>query len=312
MKWLLITTLGKNPGDGLIRIGCERLVREVDADAVFDYLDKEDESTQVARPFDRAVVCGMPMFWHEDFTKSSDMPWWPLLTRGWPAQDRRRIMALGVGSCCSTLGRAYKASFFLEDAQRSMWSVVLRDNYIPESWSEVICCPGLFAIDAGAKSDHLVNLMPDGGHWPAFNQAEAATWASMYRELVSIFSGAGWKLVAHSSEVLDAAISAGWSGDYVLADTAEAMVAAYANAAVYFGNRVHGAIASLASGGQAVCVGYDSRIRAASRAGAITMRPSNLDLAQVAAPAGPGSTLSTVERQEFRVRMLEIIKQFAQ
>lgn len=46
MRWLLITTIGKNPGDEWIRIGIQNVIRKVDPDREYILLDKESPSMQ--------------------------------------------------------------------------------------------------------------------------------------------------------------------------------------------------------------------------------------------------------------------------
>lgn len=314
MKWLLITVIHGNPGDILIRRGVERLILSVDKQATFDLLAKNQTSTWTPRPFDRAVVCGMPMFWHEEFTKTEDMDWWHLLMNGWVSRDRRRIMALGVGSCCSTPGRAALADRYIGDAEKAMWKVVLRDRYIPNYNAEVVCCPAIITPSghvSGKQGKPLVNLMPDGGHWTEFNPREAAVWREKYPELIRRFSAAGWTFVAHEQRVLDAAITAGWSGEHILADTAERMAETYARCSAYFGNRVHGAIATLANASPAVCVGYDSRRYAVAQAGGVCMLPSEVNVEADVIPAKRSRSL--VSRVvDLRRRLQEIVTEFAQ
>ena len=41
MKWLLITTIGKNPGDEFIRVGVKKLIESVDPNPTYILIDKE-------------------------------------------------------------------------------------------------------------------------------------------------------------------------------------------------------------------------------------------------------------------------------
>lgn len=316
MNWLLISILKGNPGDLLIRRGVERLIRKVDPDAVFDVLAKNDPSTWTPRPFDRAVICGMPLFWDEDFTSSDTMEWWPLITGGWPSADPRRFIALGVGSCCSSPAPALAARSHLDAVAKHAWRVVTRDDFIHSPHAEHICCPAIFAVKDTGGTEKLVNLMPSGGHWESFNPRESRCWRDMRPHLANIFAASGWKYVAHSKANLDHALREGWSGESVLADTTEKLASVYGECGRYFGNRVHGGIAAAGAHASVWCVGYDSRRFAVESVGGVSCLPSDLrqinaeDYAYVRwSPRHPSIGFN---REAALNRYVQVLKEFAQ
>lgn len=316
MKWLLITGIRCNPGDELIRMGIERLVRAADPAAEFDYVCKVDKSTWTPRPFDRAILCGMPLFWDEESTWSDSMDWWPLIT-GWPAVDKRNIMALGVGSCCSTQATGRNAKRFVAMLQERMWRIVMRDTFIRVPGVEYICCPGVFALDSRLQGrSRLVNLMPNGGGWDEFNMAEASVWRRRYDETLKLFLEAGWTLVAHDKSRMDHALQSGWTGPRVLADNIKTLVETYADCGWYFGNRVHGAVAAISAGGSAWNVGYDSRRFTVDAVGGMSCLPSEMNLSEVEEYANlrivPRHPCYGFDRIAAFARYDEILREFTQ
>lgn len=317
MNWLLITAIRCNPGDDLIRMGIERLVRAADPSAEFDYVCKVDKSTWTPRPFDRAILCGMPLFWDEESTWSDSMDWWPLFT-GWPALEKRNIMALGVGSCCSTQATGRNAKRFVAMLQERMWRIVMRDTFIRVPFVEYICCPGVFALDdkGGTFRKRLVNLMPNGGGWDEFNMPEASVWRRRYDETLKLFLEEGWTLVAHDKSRMDHALQNGWTGPRILADNIETMVETYTDCGWYFGNRVHGAVAAISAGAHAWQVGYDSRRFVVDAVGGMSCLPSEVNRDELRAYANlkwmPRHPSFGFNREAAFNRYVTILKEFAQ
>src|SRR5882672_4191601 len=101
MKWLLITTLGTNPGDEFARFGVQRLIRDVDSEPKFFLVNKESPTINQPVEFDRAVICGMPLIWSFPWPESRSparcVPWWQSLMRGWISRDPRKLCGIGVG-----------------------------------------------------------------------------------------------------------------------------------------------------------------------------------------------------------------------
>ena len=79
MKWLLVTTIGTNPGDEMIRLGVQNLISKIDSNAQYELLNKESkQDRQANHEFDKAVWCGMPVFWSIVGNHCSDIVWWPM------------------------------------------------------------------------------------------------------------------------------------------------------------------------------------------------------------------------------------------
>lgn len=100
MKWLLATTGTRTP-------------YTLDPTAEFDLLDKEDPGAWEPRPFDKAVVCGMPLFWslptwtYPGSQNCQEAWWWPRLIRGWPSVCREHFVVRGVGRVFVDLVREF-------------------------------------------------------------------------------------------------------------------------------------------------------------------------------------------------------------
>ena len=100
MKYLLITTTeNRNTGDELIRIGVQNLIREIDRNPEFILIDKEKDDW-VSNPieFDKAILCGMPLFWNNEVSTSQTIGWWQPIMRGWISERKKDFLILGVGN----------------------------------------------------------------------------------------------------------------------------------------------------------------------------------------------------------------------
>ena len=95
MRWLLITnTENRNPGDEWIRIGVQRLIREVDKSPEYILRNKEfieDQTTPVE--FDRAIWCGSPLFWSHESQNCWENHWWRAWMAAWPRSPSARATA---------------------------------------------------------------------------------------------------------------------------------------------------------------------------------------------------------------------------
>ena len=59
MKWVVISTVGKNPGDEFIRVGIGHAIKAVDSKATGSIIDKESNSIFRPEPF----VCQSSGVW---------------------------------------------------------------------------------------------------------------------------------------------------------------------------------------------------------------------------------------------------------
>jgi hypothetical protein len=102
MKILLITTGGnKNPGDQFIRLGVESLIRSVCPPGALPHelvrIDKESDEIGIEQPFDRAILCGMPLWWNNEVSVSQEIGWWGPIMDGWVSVEKRKFLVLGAG-----------------------------------------------------------------------------------------------------------------------------------------------------------------------------------------------------------------------
>lgn len=285
MKWLLITnTENRNPGDEWIRIGVERMVRDVDPSPKFIIKNKEfveDQDTEVE--FDRAIWCGSPLFWSHTYQGCWENYWWDKWIHGWLFKEPRKILVLGVGDA---VGREIhdKAGFkaAVELVKSKCWMLVTRNRIACDEDIPVSCCPSVFALmdDRTQKSIRLCNLMPDGAHDPIMNEDEAKIWREKVNELSKFLAGLGFEDVCHANFEEEFLEQLGWPHDRVhrKPKTAEEYLPVYAKASVYVGNRMHGAMLAIGAGGASFVVGYDSRVKMVEFVGGTTTCPSKLDL----------------------------------
>lgn len=295
MKWLVITTRGKNPGDDFARMGVEKLIRHNDPQAEIVLIDKEIESEiGTPQPFDKCIVAGMPLFWSFGKNDNQACPWWRHYV-GWLSEERAKFMVLGGGSFQPWPDRAIGCSRDvlaqgIADLCSRSYLVMMRDDIMngshEHSWLSihlpVMPCPSIFAgfgdeIEVTQKM--LVNIMPNGAHYPEFNREEYGIWATNKAfASITALEAAGFDPVCHSGEEVHYALSIMDRHDFW-----QAKVISYAGCTKYFGNRIHGAIMARAAGADAWCVGYDSRLKAVELVGGKTCLPSELDLDELEA-----------------------------
>ena len=99
MKWLLLSSVGPNPGDGIIRCGVKELIRAVDPDATIRLVSRTTRAMRFPHPieYDRAVLAGMAFFyshrtsatWHESVYEA---------IMDWAGENPRKMLVAGVGS----------------------------------------------------------------------------------------------------------------------------------------------------------------------------------------------------------------------
>lgn len=284
MKWLLITnTENRNPGDEWIRIGVQRIVRDVDPRPEFILRNKEfieDQEKEVE--FDKAIWCGSPLFWSHQYQGCWENHWWDKWINGWLFKEKRKVLVLGVGD---VIGKYIHDEVKFYDSIRTVkekcWMLVTRNLVSRASQIEVSCCPSLFALagDKTEKTLNLCNLMPDGAHDAFFDDQEAQIWREKVKGISDFLMDFGFEIVCHSKSEETFAESLGWPIQKIhyKPKTAEDYLPLYAKAELYIGNRLHGAVLTIGAGGMALAIGYDSRLAMVSYVGGSTMLPSECD-----------------------------------
>lgn len=266
MKYLLITTTGnRNTGDELIRIGVQNLIKEVDPQPEFILFDKEISDWHTEIEFDKAILCGMPLFWNNEVSTSQTIGWWEALMRGWIVRRRKDFLILGVGNVVSdkiTDLMMYGAA--IQEAVDKAYAVTVR-NFCgdhPELLNSI--CPSVFALtEIGEPKYRLCNIMPDGAHDSYFSINEADIWRRKQRRLSDICQVNDFYFIQHSNKEisLERPHELGWEDEQIfIFDTAEEYLDIYKHAECYFGNRVHGAVVTASAGRPAMAIGYDSRL----------------------------------------------------
>lgn len=267
MKILLITTGGnKNPGDQFIRLGVESLIRSVCPPGAVPYqlvrVDKESEEIGIEQDFDRAILCGMPLWWNNEASVSQEIGWWGPLMDGWISAEKRKFLVLGAGPATGASG-PLDVDFFNDAMHQTVqraWAVTSRQEVkFPGVLTSV--CPAAFSVSGTQPRRRLLcNLMPDGAHDSHFNGAAAAEWQRRLYDVSEALRPA-YDFVAHSPDEAVLARTLGWPVERIhFPDTPEALLKLYEETKIYFGNRLHGAMAVAVAGGTSVAVGYDSRI----------------------------------------------------
>lgn len=320
MKWLLITTSPRlNPGDQFIRVGVERLVRTVDPRGEFDYLAKDvEEDLLRPRPFDRAVLCGMPLWWNNRVSVSQNVGWWGTIMGGWPSAEKRRFLILGAGPANGNEMR--DAESYIDAIKWSIgrsWAVTTRSPVVDWPYSLTSICPAAFAVDASRRGGpsrfpKLMNLMQHGAHDDHFDRIEAAEWRRRLPEVAAWGIRDGFAAIAHDDAERELAEGLGFE-TVLRPESIDEYLEIYATARIYVGNRLHGAMATAAAGGKAAAIGYDSRIRMLDRFNVLELAPSeasNYVLDEfLAAPHAPDFVLRTIAIE--RRRLLELLGRFA-
>lgn len=263
MRILLITTGGNlNPGDQFIRLGVERLVRSVRPDVEFIRVDKESEDIAAPVEFDKAILCGMPLWWDNPVSQCREIGWWGPLMRGWISEKKENFLILGAGSV--TGQHEFNASRFLSAVEESIeraFVVVTRQPVIdhPKLISSV--CPAAFSVDwhPDGRFRRVCNLMPAGAHDAHLNPVEAQNWMDRLPDVAERLRSDGFEFCAHSPDEVELAKSLGWEHPLFF-DTPEEYLHLYNHTAYYAGNRLHAAVVVAAGGGLAAVQGYDSRM----------------------------------------------------
>lgn len=289
MKWLLITTIGRNPGDEFARLGVERIIKETDPAATIELLDKETEPTPwKRREFDRCVLCGMPLFWDNEVSNNAEIGWWKEIFRGWPSQNKSRFAIVGVGDVFSkppVNQDRYERSVI--EAKKSAAFITTRATvpYVSDNTRNGIIdsvCPAAF-VNYGRNAEktlRIFNIMPFGAHDTHFNLFEAGYHAASCIGLVERLSGDGFIFIPHNTAELQLATELQEKlGRFptLVPRNLQEYVDAYAKCSEYIGNRMHGAVITLGGGGAACAIGYDSRVNMVTRLGGVRIPPSASD-----------------------------------
>lgn len=315
MKWLLITTLGTNPGDEFVRIGVQNLIREVDNDAQFDLLNKENPDHYNHREFDRAVICGMPLFWSTE-QDNYDIWWWDKIFESWIAEDRRKLIALGVGHVLlDDIPNFAKYAFSINYVMQKAWALTAREPILDHPKIVDSICPSAFAVRERSRQLRLCNLMVNGGHFAHAAPVERASWAEKQEEVVMALHDQDYIFVAHTDDEHRLAHDLGWDdADIRRYETPEEYLELYSQCYKYFGHRLHGAAVVAAAGGEAWGVAYDSRVKMVQRLGGHGCRPSEFSMDQFrswinCASAWVPSGAFCIEAE--RHRLTKLLKEFA-
>lgn len=295
MRWLIVSTNDRpdvpgsehphegrwNIGDVFARLGTEQIIRAVDDSPAFDLLNMDSHaSITTPRAFDRCVLAGRPLFW----------PWcdmhalWTHVLNGWPGADRRRVMALGVGSC-SALADVGGLPELILKASVKCWRVVMRDEADTADALHSVC-PSTWLLVARPEKPRrkLCNVMVGGGHYPHMNFSEMAVWGVMFPTVLGVLRERDFEFVAHTAQERDIARAHGWPADRIIfAETIEPYLDAYASASHYIGNRMHGAVVLAGRMARAMAIGYDTRLGMVRRAGCEARLPSQLSIADIVA-----------------------------
>jgi hypothetical protein len=284
MKWLLITTatrtpdrLDSNVGDEFARIGIQRVIREVDPQATFDCLDKEDPEQWEPRPFDKAVVCGMPLF---SSLPSKVFPgiqniqhvwWWPRIMRGWPSAIRENFLVWGVGHVfVDRIVSLLEYAAAIEEVLNRSWRLIVREPVLDHPKIVDSICPCAFLMMESKPSQREIpycNLMPEGGHF-GYLTPDGEDWKGRVQKIADVLKGRGFHFIAHTKTEAEFAVALGWPANrVVLPKTAAGYVDIYQKATCFFGNRLHGAALCAAAGIPTWGVSHDSRLGMVERLG---------------------------------------------
>lgn len=297
MKWLLITTICRNPGDEFARMGVQRAIREADRSATFELLDKETEPTPwQRREFDYCVICGMPLFWDNAVSNCKEIWWWDEIFNSWPTRDPSRFLAIGVGDVFSSepanMDRYFRA---VREVIGKAAAVTTRNSlpHIPHSTSFGIrrsVCPASFVnLGLGINRPYkLCNFMPDGAHDRHFNPEEADIWKIRAPVIAKQLIEQGFLSICHTPSEVEYATELGFT-EAMHFETADEYAAAYSLCDTYIGNRMHGAVIVLGGGGSALAIGYDSRMKMVAELGGTACTPSRYG-------PGPGPTPGSMLR----------------
>ena len=321
MKWLLITTINKNPGDEFIRVGIQKLITEIDIDARFILVDKESTDMDISIDFDKSVWCGMPLFWSLNNNKNHKIKWWKYLVGGWPSINKNNFCVLGGGSFQDWESIERNADInglvkSAEDLCRHSHFVTVRDpivNLLCKTNFEIIVCPAIFSTHGIKKNDSIkgCNLMPNGGHYSNFNPKQALIWQEKVKDISEILLKNNFKFFSHNKEENEFALNMGWKTVNIINynQNVNDFLYSYRNVDQFFGNRVHGCIVSRANNANVISCGYDSRQEAVKLTKAKALLPSELNLSKFESWARYYEPGKHINLSLIKKKYLEIIRE---
>jgi hypothetical protein len=290
MKWCIITTKYKNPGDEFIRVGIENMIREVDSEAIIELVDKEAEDMFALHNFDKCILAGMPVFWSFHSNDFWNIKWWKPLIEYYSV-DKNKFMVLGAGSFQNwenvTDGvNTYEYINQTNTISNQSWKITLRDNIpnvLANTSFDVLPCPAIFSTKNYEKTGDikLCNLMPIGGHYTDFNVNQSRIWGSKVRDITKILQDNDFTFIAHNKQEEQFAQYMNWKNIIAYDGNPESLLQYYKNCVKYFGNRVHGAIVSRGVNADVLSCGFDSRQEAVKLTGATCLLPSQLGLTEL-------------------------------
>lgn len=322
MKWLIFSTIGKNPGDEFIRVGAEYLIKKVDPNAVIEVLNKETDDIYKNSSFDKCIWAGMPVFWSLNSNNNWSIKWWKHMTGQWPSTNKNNFCVLGAGSFqdWSDIRRGADVAGLVKSAKdldKSSFTVVARDpivNQLCQSNFKTLICPAVFSCQERPKTGSLkaCNLMPSGSHYRDFNQMQAAAWDGIKNKIADVLIQNNFIFFAHSSAEYAFAKSLGWKDSAIInySGKTEAMLSEYRNIDKYFGNRVHGCIVSRGNGADVISCGYDSRQEAVKLSGAKCFLPSDLNIFKLKEWAEKDIVTDSLDLESLESEYLNILTKF--
>lgn len=290
MRYVLITTKGgKNFGDEAVCRGLQNIISSVDKNALFILIDKENKrewSTPIL--FDKAVWCGMPLFWSYGGDSLSTISWWELLT-GWVSQTKNDFIILGAGSFCpwknevSTLQNQRRLIISARKLKDRSYKISIRDNIankITKQDFEVLACPSVMALEGVELVENpikIVNIMPYGSHYQIFNLKEAECWQRKKYLLTEFAKNNGYVFVAHNKSEYQEAVKLGFD-NIIFPRSLPEFLSVYKRCVYYIGNRIHGSLLAKTAGAKVMNIGYDSRQECINLIYGMTCFPSEVNV----------------------------------
>jgi hypothetical protein len=323
MRWLLITTIGKNPGDEWIRIGTENLIRQVDPDHMVILMDKEvpDDRKTIIK-FDKCVWCGMPVFWSLDENRNAAIEWWKELMLNWPSERKCDFLVLGAGSFFPWDIKGPEEIVYLAELKKSASDVIARSFFVTARDGVVaqmtgaqipaFVCPAVFSIMDYKVSNELklANLMNNGSHYADFGPAEAMVWGMKKNQIARILQENDFVFAAHNIAEYQFAQQCGWRKIILYNGDPYGLLKYYGRCGKFFGNRIHGAIVARGNNADTWCVGYDSRLDAVRLSGARVSRPSQINLDEFARWASKPAEVIPFDMESHFNQQLDILRRF--
>jgi hypothetical protein len=322
MLWLLITTMGRNPGDEMIRIGIQNLIRGADHQPEYLLLDKDvGTMRKTILSFDKCIWCGMPLFWSDGENRNDTNILWKSFLFGWPSERKNDFLVLGAGGYFP-LGVKRDEILYKKELNQSAkdildrsFYVTARDSVVAEMTGEPIpafVCPAVFSIMDFRQSNDLkiTNLMPYGSHYPSFGPAEALIWKIKKFKIAKILLDNNFLFLAHDLEEYEFARQCGFKKIIPYNGNPCGLLEYYGKCGKFFGNRIHGAIAARGNNADTWCVNYDSRLAAVRLSDAKVTTPSQLNLDELAQWAQQPTQPKPFDMQYHYQKQLEIVRKF--